>query len=267
MIIKTLFIFLGCLMAVNVNANADFPFREQYSDVQIMSVDELHKNYDKAVVIDVRSVHECSVIKINKAHCLPWSNMGFENYLSDFRLKKSQTPLVMYCNGHTCTKSYLAARVAKRKGFLNVYSMDAGIFDWAEKYPDLTTLLSETPLVRSKLISKKELSKKTISFSQFQELLNINAQLLIIDIREPRQRKKNQVILNSHEVRFVNFNHLVENVIKKGLWKNKNIVVLDAVGKQVRWLQYYLNKYGYLDYHFLDKGVSNKYLQRLLKNN
>jgi hypothetical protein len=30
---------------------------------------------------------------------------------------------------------------------------------------------------------------------------------------------------------------------------------MDAVGKQVEWIQYYLESEGYTNYYFLDKGV------------
>ena len=31
---------------------------------------------------------------------------------------------------------------------------------------------------------------------------------------------------------------------------------MDAVGKQVQWVQYYLEMNGYKNYYFLDKGVA-----------
>ena len=45
------------------------------------------------------------------------------------------------------------------------------------------------------------------------------------------------------------------SLVKKGEFKNKQLLIFDAVGKQVRWLQYHLEDGGYSDYYFLAKGV------------
>ena len=44
-------------------------------------------------------------------------------------------------------------------------------------------------------------------------------------------------------------------LINKGEFKEKQLLILDAVGKQVEWLQYYLEGKGYTNYLFLDKGM------------
>ena len=44
-------------------------------------------------------------------------------------------------------------------------------------------------------------------------------------------------------------------LLKKGEFKDKQMLIFDAVGKQVRWLQYHLEDNGYSNYYFLNKGV------------
>mgnify|MGYP003502318962 FL=1 len=41
----------------------------------------------------------------------------------------------------------------------------------------------------------------------------------------------------------------------KGEFKGNQLLIMDAVGKQVEWIQYYLEAGGYTNYYFLDKGV------------
>ena len=45
------------------------------------------------------------------------------------------------------------------------------------------------------------------------------------------------------------------DLINKGEFKDKQLLILDAVGKQVEWLQYHLEAKGYSNYLFLEKGV------------
>ena len=46
-------------------------------------------------------------------------------------------------------------------------------------------------------------------------------------------------------------------LLAAGEFKGKPLLVLDAVGKQVEWIQYYLEQYGYTGYYFMDKGVTS----------
>lgn len=82
-----MFLFLHCNYSVGDDS---FPFRSTFSDVPIIGLEELKENYDLVTIIDVRSVQECNVIKINKAHCLPWSNLGFNEYLEEYRSKNAK---------------------------------------------------------------------------------------------------------------------------------------------------------------------------------
>ncbi len=44
-------------------------------------------------------------------------------------------------------------------------------------------------------------------------------------------------------------------ILEKGAVPKEKVLVLDNVGKQVRWLQYYLEKEGVSNYSFLKGGV------------
>ena len=261
--IFVILIFLYCNYSVGDDS---FPFRSTFSDVPVIELEELKKIYDLVTIIDVRSVQECDVIKINKAHCLPWSNLGFNQYLEEYRGIKSKKPLIMYCNGHTCKKSYKATRLAMKLGFNNVFAFDAGIFDWAIKYPDLTTLLNETPLDINNLITKSRFKAKLIDFKFLLEILEGNSKAVLIDIRETKQIKDSKVNLDNLKFRNISFKNMVQNVIIHEKFKDKTIVVVDAVEKQVRWIQYYFEKYKYDDYYFLKSGASNNDLINYLKD-
>jgi len=109
--------------------------------------------------------------------------------------------------------------------------------------------MQKTPVNISKIISKENFRKRFISYNDFvRKARDKNA--IVIDIRDPVQREV-QLPLNSRNV----YLDKVRAKLIIGAWKDRELLIFDAVGKQVRWLQYYLDHHGYKNYYFLDKGV------------
>lgn len=246
------FITLFCLSIFSVLAYADdsFPYRSEYSDVPIIELSELTNESNKVFIIDVRSVLEFDVIHIANAVNIPMSNRGFE-----LKVKEQQpvgTKIITYCNGHTCKKSYKAARRLIAAGLENVYAYDAGIFDWAQANPSKSVLMGEQPAEPSKLIPKSELLPKMLDSELFlSQASGDNATL--IDVRDNFQREDSQTLKNSRSVPVDRF----YKWLKAGNGKDSTLYIADAVGKQVRWLQYYLVEFGYENYYFLKGGVAS----------
>jgi hypothetical protein len=44
-------------------------------------------------------------------------------------------------------------------------------------------------------------------------------------------------------------------LLQAGQFKDRRLLIADAVGKQVQWLQFYLEEHGYRDYFFLRNGL------------
>ncbi len=238
------------LVAIPAGAKEGFPLREKYPDVKYMTVRQLGSNYGKTIIIDVRSTIEYNVIHINTAEHIPVARADFTRKLQMTRGKEGTAPIAFYCNGHTCAKSYKATRRAMKNGFKNVYAFDAGIYDWANAHPEKTTLLGETPAPQKKLIPDEMFERRKIGFANFRKKAE-RPNAFNIDIREPFQRREIPPI---PKLRNIPPDRLVK-LLEEDRFKDKELLILDAVGKQVRWLQYYLEKYGYRDYYFLSKGV------------
>ena len=232
-------------------AQEGYPLRAKFPQVKYITTEALNKDYQKAIIVDVRSKIEFDVIHVNKAVHEPITTALFVKNLEKIREKTGATPIAFYCNGHTCAKSYEAAEMALKAGFHNVYAYDAGIHDWAKAYPDKTTLMGKTPAPVDKLISKEMFEKRSISFTDFKKKA-ASADAMVIDAREPFQRKEIPQLPGT--LRNVPSDRLVE-LIKKGEFKGNQLLILDAVGKQVEWIQYYLEAGGYDNYYFLKKGV------------
>lgn len=249
-ILATAFLMTITLVA-NTSASDDFPLRAEYQDVEVMSTDELAANFDNTLIVDVRSGMEYDVAHINKAVNVSISKATFTKDLEAVRAKDDPTPLAFYCNGHTCSKSYKAAKKAAADGFNNVYAYDAGIFDWIISQPDKATLMGKTPASKDKIISKSELKKRMLAYTDF--LAKAGSDNAVnIDIRDPFQRKD---IPDVPKLRNIPLDRLTK-LLQEKKFQGQQLLFLDAVGKQVRWLQYHLEENGYDNYYFLEKGVA-----------
>lgn len=64
-------------------------------------------------------------------------NVHFDAGLDHFDLKKlpsdTSVPIIIYCNGDTCWKSFKASSVAVRAGYQKVYWFRGGLPEWKEK--------------------------------------------------------------------------------------------------------------------------------------
>jgi rhodanese-related sulfurtransferase len=239
------------LVGLAAAAEEGFPLREKFPKVKYMTTEALHRDYQSVIIVDVRSKIEFDVIHINKAVYLPVTTAMFVKDLAKVRDKNGSAPIAFYCNGHTCAKSYEAAEQAMEAGFKNVYAYDAGIYDWVKAHSDKGTLMGKTPVPMNKLIPREMLASRKINYEEFKKKAQ-NPAAIVVDIREPFQR---ETIPQLPALRNIPSDRFAE-LIKTGEFKGKELLILDAVGKQVEWIQYYLEMYGYTNYSFLDKGVA-----------
>jgi rhodanese-related sulfurtransferase len=98
---------------------------------------------DDASLIDTRSLHDFLVGHLPNAHHVDYLERSarvpnFDPAQDDTaafisRLKKfaqPDHPIILYCNGVACWKSYKAAIAAKENGYLHIYWFRGGIYDW-----------------------------------------------------------------------------------------------------------------------------------------
>ncbi len=234
----------------------DLPFRKDYPDVKTVETEDLKAGYDAGafIIVDVRSTLEFDVIHPKGAFHVSLGNADFVKNLKELAMQNPEKKIAVYCNGGTCLKSYKAATDATEAGMDNVYAFDAGIPAWANAYPSETLLLEkEVTDPEKQLIPKSELKKITLDFETFkQKAAEENA--VAIDARDPMQRT--QKLPGFEKALPIPLDKLIKNVINKGNLKDKQLLIFDQVGKQVRWLMYYLVDQGYTNYYFLEGGAT-----------
>ena len=228
-----------------------FPLRAQYHDTPYIELSDFYKQYADVKIVDVRSRVEFDVIHINSAINISLKKLNFSKQLKLLRDSNPTRKIVLYCNGHACAKSYKAVKKAMDAGISNVVAYDAGIFDWANEHPELTTLLNTTPVDPKNIIPNDQFNAVMKSYAEI-KALSLQDNVMVIDIRDKFQRKYTPPLRN--------LKHLplgrMESKLMMGLYKDKHLVFVDATGKQVRWLQYHLQKFGYNNYYFLKEGVA-----------
>lgn len=245
------------------HANSDeFPGRKEFPNVKIYSKEHLNSNFDQVLIVDTRSNYEFETIHINTSINIPVSSLDFAKQVKEIR-KQSDKPIVFYCNGRTCFKSYKATNAAIKNNIKNVFAYDAGMFEWAKTYPDKSTLLGNSPINPDDLLNKTVLKSHMLAPKKFSEMAyEMGNAARIVDIRDVTQRANGIGYFVGMEYWIsLNRKEKIINFLRKANKKNKTLLIYDGVGKQVRWLQYTLEKENIKKYFFMEKGARGFYNQ------
>jgi len=234
----------------------DFPLRKRYPQLQAISTAELveARAARKAIVIDVRTRGEFDVMHIEGAKNIP-------HILNDKQYSQlksvGEAPhqyIVFYCNGGTCSKSYKAAELATLLGFKGVRNYDAGIVEWAETHPEETIFFGQ-PMsasnVKEKLIAESNFRKALVDTRSFLEMVR-SGKYAVYDIRDSREKAEYPINLANKKEATID---QLQQLLKEGKFPMSDVLLLDNVGRQVIWAQYYLERFGVKNYFFLDGGV------------
>lgn len=273
--LTSLFIFLCVFPTANAASEApkaaaaqkagvdkEFPYRSHYIDVEVIETADLSKRFDNVVIVDVRSKYEYETLHIKGSHNIPVNKSNFTDKIRELR-QKSDKPIVFYCNGKTCRKSYKAALLALSAHIPNCNAYDAGVFDWAKANPDRTVLLGKSPIKVEDLISKEKLKERMLKPKEFEAKIDPK-KTIVLDVRDRRQRDVALFPFQETRAQLDEVAKLV-SITEQAKKEKKTLLVYDAVGKQVRWMQYHLEGMGLKDYYFMKGGAQGYWDDRLGK--
>lgn len=234
----------------------EFPERTRFYMVKWISGDDLYAKMKSVDIVDVRSKYEYETLHIAGAHNIV---LGSPHFIDDVKKLAGETKksIIFYCNGHTCRKSYEAARDAQNAGIANVFAYDAGILSWAKKFPDQSVLLGKSPMPPSNLISKEKLQAHMLSPNEFGNKIDKSTSI-VLDVRDDFQQ--DGVALYPLIQRSVPLdNNALQKYIDQALREKKTLMIFDATGHQVSWLQYYLEAQKVPSYYFMKGGAKAFY--------
>lgn len=246
-------------MAVASAEEMKFPLRAEYETVGVkpISTADLLAHLNEYTIIDARSEYEYQTLHIEGAESVPLSSSGFDlsvKVLAD----KTKKPLVFYCNGTTCEKSYKAAVRAMQAGVKRVLVYDAGIFHWAEANPTKTVLLGRKMQSADQLISNADFSAHLLSPRDFYERVLADPTAIVLDIRDASQRAGIS-LFQMRDIHVPLDNARLADWVNRAKQGNRAMFFVDATGHQVQWLQYYLKEQGLHNYWFMKGGAKAFY--------
>jgi rhodanese-related sulfurtransferase len=250
---------LWLTLVATATANEGFPGREEFPEVPVYELSQLQNDFNKVVIVDTRSRYEYDTLRIKGSIHIPVAAKTFEQEVQKLSAKTSK-PIVFYCNGRTCFKSYLAVKKAQKVNVSNTFAYDAGIFEWVKSQPRQSELLGKSPVNPQHLIDSKIYQARLLNPDEFSEkILAVGRESMVLDVRDMYQRagvgffpgKETWVSLDNKKK--------LEKYLAKAKAKNKILFVYDEVGKQVRWLQYALEDMGIQNYYFMERGAKAYY--------
>jgi rhodanese-related sulfurtransferase len=244
------FIGPSAVASAAVDKSKEFPYRSQYIDVTVVELDELHKRFKDVVIVDVRSEYEYETLHIKGAINIPLDRK-FVDKVRELRLKTDK-PIVFYCNGKTCRKSYDAVLKTLSARIPDCQAYDAGVFDWAKAYPDLTVLVGKSPMKPGDLLSSEDFKSRLLAPKEF--AAQIDGRVIVLDVRDRVQRDSPLFPFKESRAQ-LDETAKIDQAIDQAKREKKTLLIYDAVGKQVQWMQYHLEAKGLKDYYFMKGGA------------
>lgn len=254
-----LWLALAVLAGGPVWAEDDMPGRTRFPTVKWVELEQLKAMQPNVIIVDARSRYEYDTLHIKGAINVVYGDSSFIDDIKALRAG-SNHPIVFYCNGRTCMKSYEATLDAQNAGVSNVFTFDVGIFDWAKAYPDDAELLGKSPVDPARLIGKDKLKAHTLSVEDFEKRIGDSA--IILDVRD-RYQQEGTTLFPMRQRSVPLDNTALKRYVEQARVEGKTLLIYDATGGQVRWLQYYLESENVASYYFL-KGGAKAYYDELM---
>lgn len=257
-------IFLLCVLTGLVTGNgyaaeeatSKFPGRSLYPEAPTYELADLFQQLDKVIVVDVRSKYEFDTLRIKGAANLPLTDKNFDDSLRTMR-GSSEKPIVFYCNGVTCHKSYQAVRRALYLKIENTFAYDAGIFTWAKAHPENAVLLGRSPINPADIIEKEALNARMLSPNDFGS--QVSDATIVLDVRDRFQREAVGFFPGNERRVALDQSEKLDKVIQRAKREDKTLLIYDEAGHQVQWLQYHLVDAGLKNYYFMKGGAKSYY--------
>lgn len=251
----------GAPIAASAQAFVEFPGRSLYERFGVDAVDlfDLRGQLSRSTVIDVRPRLEYDILHIEGAHHVPLGAPDFEDQVRALE-EEHGGPLVFYCNGRESYMSYRAAARANSAGLGPTQAYDAGVRDWAERYPGLAMLRGE-PIKdpESQLIGDEAFEARLLNADTFAQRVRGDSEAVVVDVRGNDERDEISLFASREISSPMENIDALNQVLDRADREGHDLLIFDQNGQQVRWLQYHLEERGIENYHFLEGGLQRFY--------
>jgi len=253
------------IVSLAMAGDTGFPGRTDFPEVPVMEMQNLRARFSDVVIVDTRSSYEFETLRIKGALHISVAASDFSSKVAKLR-QKTSAPIVFYCNGRTCYKSYKAVKKAQKENIKNIFAYDAGMFEWAGTYPNMSVLRNTSPVNPKEIISKDVYNKRLLTASKFvDKIYHSDKTTQVLDIRDMYQRAGISFFPGKERWVSLDNKKRLKRFLSRAKKKNKTVLVYDEVGKQAYWFQYALEEAGIKNYYFM-KGGARSYYKMIEKN-
>lgn len=240
---------------------SEFPGRNLYQrfGVDAIGLFDLRGQLSTSTVVDVRSRLEYDILHIEDAHHVSLGAADFEDAVATL-VDQEGGLLVFYGNGRQSPVSYRAAARANAAGLGPAQAYDAGVADWAARYPRLTRLFGDPiPESDAGLISDEAFERRLLDAETFSRRVRNDADALVLDVRSHQQRDQISLFAGREIAAPLGNVEKLNRLLDQASREGRGLLIFDQHGQQVRWLQYHLEERGIDDYRFLEGGLQGFY--------
>jgi rhodanese-related sulfurtransferase len=140
--VLTVLVALAVLLVAGQVMAAKVPTPESFDGITVVGAEWVKANMSKVTIYDARKKGEYVEKHIPGAISATYGeksakNLEFDSSKDKFKLKKYPTdksaPIVVYCNGPKCWKSFKSAILLVREGYTNVNWLRDGFPGWLDK--------------------------------------------------------------------------------------------------------------------------------------
>jgi len=238
--------------AKNDEKKPEFPHRKQYTELPYITTADFLA-IQNPVIVDARNAAEYNVIHAVSALNMPVEKMEKKD-LDGLRKAHPDQTIVFYCNGNTCSKSYKAGEKARIWGLENYFVFDSGIFTFATAAPERTEFFGKIykgKELAKQLLSKEDLTKHCVEPKLFIDMMR-SGEFNVYDVRDKKERQDAPIKVG--KLAKIDMDQFVAFLAKDKVPTDK-VLIFDNSGKQIKWLQYYLEQHGVEGYTFMTGGV------------
>lgn len=234
------------------------PGRETYFYVDTLEPHELAELHNAGAVhvIDVRSRFEYETLRIDGAHHVNVEDRDFVEQVLAIHEQNPAFPVAFYCRGESCFRAYQAAERMLSQGFQDAYSMDAGIYAWADQHPEATAMFGSAPLDPDHLIDDQEFGDRLLAPDEFASRAH-SGQYRVLDLRRPFERDQIGLFLQHESNITTSESSAMSMFLSEVKDSGDPLLVYDITGGEVRLFQYVLARNEISDYYFMDGGFKN----------
>lgn len=276
-ILRILLTFLLISGIINVNATETavnheeisktienlYPNRKFYPQLTYISTEQMADavRLNQYNVIDARPKLGYQTLHIKKAYNFSAKDKQFNKKIIDIT-HTNKKPIVFYCGGLACLKSYKASLKAikllrSQNITQDILTYDSGISAFAYANPELVLKHGQKVSIENPLLDMKKLKKHAKSAMAFTQLINNdkNKNYAILDVREAQQRMLRKLFIFKQEKKITVFEP--EKLIayfNKLKQSGQTLMVYGSVEKQIESLYPLIITAGIMRWFYLEGG-------------